>query len=114
MGRKYLVENPRKFLAVLDSSDTVHIYIMTSLLKDRLYDIAKTVLPAGFRYWLGTALIEAEGEYRVELKDHPHDVWSLCGLQSALAAKNQQDPEVGEDFAVSTPRMDVRIIGSRI
>ena len=80
---------------------------MASSLPERLYDIAKTVLSAGYRNWLGAALIEAEAEWLVKLKDQPHDVWSLCGLKSALAIKNQQDREVDEDFAVSRVRMDI-------
>ncbi len=41
-------------------------------------------LPFAARHWLGPALIEAEAEYRVELKDHPHDIWSLYGLNPHL------------------------------
>jgi len=40
------------------------------------------------------ALIEAQGEYRVKLKDHPHAVWSLYGLKSVLAAEGKQDPKL--------------------
>jgi tetratricopeptide (TPR) repeat protein len=76
-------------------------------------------LPFAARHWLGAALIEAgraaeaEEHYRVELKDHPHDVWSLHGLKSALAAQGKTDPDVDADFDMSTARMDVWITASK-
>jgi tetratricopeptide (TPR) repeat protein len=76
-------------------------------------------LPFAARHWLGAALMEvgrpadAEKEYRVELVDHPHDVWSLHGLKAALAAQGKTDPDVDADFDMSTARMDVWITASR-
>ena len=76
-------------------------------------------LPFAARHWLGAALMEAgrhadaEKEYRVELVDHPHDVWSLHGLKAALAAQGKTDPDVDADFDVSTARVDVWITSSR-
>ncbi len=76
-------------------------------------------LPFAARHWLGAALIEAgkyadaEKEYRVELADHPHDVWSLHGLKAALAAQGKTDPEVDKDFDTSTARVDVWISASK-
>jgi hypothetical protein len=76
-------------------------------------------MPFAARHWLGAALIEAgqyaeaEREYRVELKDHPHDVWSLYGLKSALKKQGESDAAVEKDFAASTARMDVWITASR-
>ncbi|MCH8301914.1 MAG: hypothetical protein IH912_04095 [Proteobacteria bacterium] len=76
-------------------------------------------LPFAARHWLGAALMEAgrpadaEKEYRVELTDHPHDVWSLHGLKAALAAQSKTDPEVTADFDMSTERMDVWITASK-
>ena len=76
-------------------------------------------LPFAARHWLGAALIEsgryadAERHYRVELVDHPHDIWSLHGLKAALAAQGKTDPDVDADFEMSTARMDVWITSSR-
>ena len=50
------------------------------------------------RHWLGAALLEAkrfddaEKVYRDELKDHPHNGWSLLGLQQALEGKGKPSP----------------------
>ena len=69
-------------------------------------------LPFAARHWLGAALLEAgepdqaEAEYRIELADHPHDVWSLTGLQQALIAQDRSDSEVTEDLKNSTARVD--------
>lgn len=76
-------------------------------------------LPFAARHWLGAALLEAgrpaeaEKEYRVELEDHPHDVWSLHGLKAALHAQGKTDAEVDADFKRSTARVDVWITSSR-
>jgi tetratricopeptide (TPR) repeat protein len=75
-------------------------------------------IPYAARHWLGAALLdagqfaEAEKEYRTELADHPHNVWSLYGLKAALEAQGKTDPEVDADFAASTARMDVWITTS--
>lgn len=76
-------------------------------------------LPFAARHWLGAALLEsgraadAEQEYRIELADHPHDVWSLYGLKAALAAQGKHDPDVDADFEASTARVDLWITSSR-
>ena len=76
-------------------------------------------LPFAARHWLGAALLEAgeyqraEAVYREEIADHPHNGWSLYGLQQALAAQDRVDPAVDEDFANSWARADVWITGSR-
>ena len=76
-------------------------------------------LPFAARHWLGAALLEAgryadaEEQYRIELKDHPHDVWSLHGLKAALAAQGKTDDAVDTDFELSTRRVDVWITASK-
>jgi tetratricopeptide (TPR) repeat protein len=76
-------------------------------------------LPFAARHWLGAALIEAgrsaeaEEHYRIELVDHPHDVWSLYGLKQALAAQGKKDSDVDTDFETSTARADVWLTSSK-
>lgn len=76
-------------------------------------------IPYAARHWLGAALLEAglpaeaEKEYRTELADHPHNVWSLHGLMAALEAQGKTDPAVKKDFVESTARTDTWITASR-
>jgi tetratricopeptide (TPR) repeat protein len=76
-------------------------------------------LPFPARHWLGAALIEAkrfadaEKVYRDDLKDHPHNGWSLLGLQQALKGQGKTDPDVDADLAKSWSRSDTWIRSSR-
>jgi tetratricopeptide (TPR) repeat protein len=76
-------------------------------------------LPFSAFHWLGAALLEArrfdeaEQAYRTELADHPHNGWSLLGLQQALAGKGIASPEVNADLEASWSRSDTWIRGSR-
>jgi tetratricopeptide (TPR) repeat protein len=76
-------------------------------------------LPFSAFHWLGAALLEArrfdeaEQAYRRELKDHPHNGWSLLGLQQALAARGIRSPDVNDDLAKSWARSDTWIQSSR-
>ena len=76
-------------------------------------------LPFSAFHWLGAALLEsrrfdeAEKAYREELKDHPHNGWSLLGLQRALEGRGVQSSEVSADFAASWSRADTWIQSSR-
>jgi tetratricopeptide (TPR) repeat protein len=76
-------------------------------------------LPFSAFHWLGAALVEAkrfeeaEKAYRAELKDHPHNGWSLLGLQQALKARGITSPEVDADLAASWSRADTWIRSSR-
>jgi TolA-binding protein len=84
---------------------------------DQPYDEPEPI-PYAARHWLGAALLEtkqyaeAEQEYRTELADHPHNVWSLHGLKIALAAQGKTDAEVDADYLESSARMDVWITSS--
>ena len=75
-------------------------------------------IPYAARHWLGAALLEAgryaeaEAEYRTELADHPHNVWSLQGLKAALEGQGKTDAEVDADYEESTSRKDVWITTS--
>jgi tetratricopeptide (TPR) repeat protein len=76
-------------------------------------------LPFAARHWLGAALLEAgraadaEKVYRDELRHHPHNGWSLFGLQQALAAQGKTDAAVKKDFENSWARADHWIRASR-
>ena len=52
-------------------------------------------------------------EDREEIDDHPHNGWSLFGLQQALAAQAKRVPEIDADFDQSWARSDVWIRSSR-
>jgi len=76
-------------------------------------------LPFPARHWLGAALLEvkkapeAEAVYREDLKQHPHNGWSLLGLQQALKAQGKTSQEVDDDLAASWSRSDTWIRASR-
>ena len=76
-------------------------------------------LPFAARHWLGAALLEAkryaeaERTYRDELADHPHNGWSLFGLQQALEAQGKRSAEVDADLEASWARSDPWLRGSR-
>jgi tetratricopeptide (TPR) repeat protein len=76
-------------------------------------------LPFPARHWLGAALLEAdrhsdaERVYREDLKDHPHNGWSLLGLQQALKAQGKPTTGVDADLAASWSRSDTWIRSSR-
>ncbi len=88
-------------------------------LDDRQFYDEPEPIPYAARHWLGAALLEAgryaeaEREYRTELADHPHNVWSLTGLKAALDAQGKTDAAIDEDFAASTARTDLWIPESR-
>ncbi|MCC7123265.1 MAG: hypothetical protein IT178_00340 [Acidobacteria bacterium] len=76
-------------------------------------------LPFPARHWLGAALIDAgrhadaERVYREDLQDHPHNGWSLIGLQQALKAQGKKDAEVDKDLEKSWARADHWVRESR-
>jgi tetratricopeptide (TPR) repeat protein len=76
-------------------------------------------LPFAARHWLGAALLEvgryadAEAVYRQDLVTHPHNGWSLLGLQRALAGQGRPSAEVDADLDRSWARSDTWIRTSR-
>ena len=89
-------------------------------LEDSLDYDEPEALPFAPRHWLGAALLEAgragEAElvYRIELADHPHNGWSLFGLQQALTAQGRSDGAVDRDLVASWGRSDVSLEASRL
>jgi len=76
-------------------------------------------LPFSAFHWLGAALVEAkrfaeaEQAYRTELKDHPHNGWSLLGLKLAIEGMGKESSEVSADLVSSWSRSDTWIQSSR-
>lgn len=73
------------------------------------------------RHWLGATLLEAgrpaeaEAVYRASLDDHPHNGWSLLGLEQALRAQDRaaEAATVHAAFEVAWARADHWITASR-
>ncbi|MEZ5317944.1 MAG: hypothetical protein R2752_11135 [Vicinamibacterales bacterium] len=88
-------------------------------LEDQLIYDEPEPLPFAARHWLGAALLEArrfadaERVYTDELLDHPHNGWSLIGLQQALRAQGKPTADVDADLARSWARSDTWLRGSR-
>ncbi|MFL6278542.1 MAG: tetratricopeptide repeat protein [Vicinamibacterales bacterium] len=76
-------------------------------------------LPFPARHWLGAFLLEAkrpvdaERVYREDLRQHPHNGWSLLGLQLALKAQGKPTADVDADLQASWSRSDTWIRASR-
>ena len=76
-------------------------------------------LPFPARHWLGAALLDAkrfadaERVYRDDLKRHPHNGWSLVGLQTALKQQGKPSADVDADLRNSWGRADTPINASR-
>ncbi len=76
-------------------------------------------LPFPARHWLGAALLEAkrfaeaERVYRQDLTRHPHNGWSLTGLQLALKGQGKPTATVDADLRASWARSDTAIKASR-
>src|SRR5262249_23127727 len=88
-------------------------------LDDALIIDAPEPLPFAARQWLGAVLIEArrfadaEGVYRADLSRHPHNGWSLVGLQQTLRAQGKATREVDDDLRRSWGRSDITLRASR-
>jgi tetratricopeptide (TPR) repeat protein len=76
-------------------------------------------LPFPARHWLGAALLDAkrfadaERVYREDLKRHPHNGWSLVGLQLALKGQEKPSSEIDVELKNSWARADTPIKASR-
>lgn len=83
-----------------------------------MYDEPEPI-PFSAKHWLGAAYIEV-GEYdkaitiyNEDLREHPHNGWSLLGIQQALAAKGTPDPEIDAQLQQAWARSDTWILGSK-
>lgn len=70
-------------------------------------------LPFSPRHWLGAAYMElgafdnAEAEFRQDLREHPHNIWSLFGAQQALKAKGESDSVIDQDLYEAMEYADI-------
>jgi tetratricopeptide (TPR) repeat protein len=102
-----------------DLPEAIRMFERAAVLDDGLPYDEPEALPFDARHWLGAALLEArrydaaERVYREELADHPHNGWSLLGLQKALAGQGKTSKEVDDDLAASWSRSDTWIRTSR-
>ncbi len=76
-------------------------------------------LPFDARHWLGAMQLEAgmpaeaEATYLKELVEHPHNGWSLLGLQQALTAQGKPTADVDARLEKAWARTDTWIRASR-
>jgi tetratricopeptide (TPR) repeat protein len=77
-------------------------------------------LPFSPRHWLGAAYMQlgaydnALEVYRTDLQDHPHNIWSLYGVQQALLKKGESDPLIDRDLYEATTYADIWIPDSKL
>ena len=102
-----------------DLPGAIKVFEQAVAIEDQLGYDEPEALPFAARHWLGAALLEArrhadaERVYKEELEDHPHNGWSLLGLQKALAGRGVTSAEVNADLAKSWSRADTWIRTSR-
>lgn len=76
-------------------------------------------LPFSPRHWLGSAYMalgaydNALAEYRKDLSDHPHNIWSLFGAQEALKALGQKDPVIARDLEEASTYADIWLMDTK-
>lgn len=75
--------------------------------------------PFSAKHWLGAAYIEV-GEYakaitvyEEDLREHPHNGWSLFGIKQALAAQGRTDPDIDARLEQAWARSDVWLLSSK-
>lgn len=76
-------------------------------------------LPFSPRHWLGSAYMalgaydSALAEYRRDLQEHPHNIWSLFGVQQALAMKGEKDLAIGRDLEEASTYADIWLLDTK-
>jgi tetratricopeptide (TPR) repeat protein len=102
-----------------DTKGAIGAFERAVAVEDELAYDEPEALPFAARHWLGAALLDAkrfpdaERVYREELADHPHNGWSLIGLQKALAGRGITSNDVDDDMTKSWSRADTWIRASR-
>ncbi len=76
-------------------------------------------LPFSPRHWLGAAYMalgaydNALAEYRRDLEEHPHNIWSLFGVQQALAMKGETDTLITRDLDEASTYADIWLLETK-
>lgn len=76
-------------------------------------------LPFSPRHWLGAVYLElgaydrAEAEYRQDLSEHPHNIWSLFGVQEALKGRGESDRVIDQDLYEALNYADIWLPGTK-
>lgn len=103
------------------TAESIAVFERAVALEDEIRYDEPEPLNFSARHWLGAALLElnraaeAERVYRAELEDHPHNGWSLLGLEQALRAqgRGEEADRVHTSFRESWARSDTWIRASR-
>lgn len=76
-------------------------------------------LPFSPRHWLGAAYMELQAYdnalevYRRDLSEHPHNIWSLFGIQQALAMIGESDPVIDKDLFEALSYADIWMLNTK-
>ena len=76
-------------------------------------------LPFSPRHWLGAVYLELQAYdsalevYRRDLSDHPHNIWSLFGIQQALAMTGESDSVIDQDLTEALSYADIWMLGTK-
>jgi tetratricopeptide (TPR) repeat protein len=76
-------------------------------------------LPFSPRHWLGAAYIELQAYdsalevYRKDLSEHPHNIWSLFGIQQALKMMGESDPIIDKDLFEALSYADIWMLSTK-
>lgn len=76
-------------------------------------------LPFSPRHWLGAAYMalgaydNALAEYRRDLEEHPHNIWSLFGVQQALGMKGETDAVIARDLEEASTYADIWLLDTK-
>jgi tetratricopeptide (TPR) repeat protein len=76
-------------------------------------------LPFSPRHWLGAAYMELQAYdsalevYRQDLSEHPHNIWSLFGIQQALKMMGESDPVIDKDLFEALSYADIWMLNTK-
>lgn len=76
-------------------------------------------LPFSPRHWLGSAYIalgaydSGLAEYRRDLEEHPHNIWSLFGVFKALEMKGEKETVTARDLEEASTYADIWLLDTK-